>query len=88
MEDEPDSVREHPNYMARYQKAVPLTQKRLKVWYPNIIEKCICDDSNATHAWNSFKTSLNKRERNWYRNHLSLCDEQRKTFEDLFDIDL
>ena len=24
--------------MARYQKAVPLTQKRLKVWYPNIIE--------------------------------------------------
>lgn len=38
MEDEPDSVREHPNYMARYQKAVPLTQKRLKVWYPNIIE--------------------------------------------------
>ena len=74
--------------MARYQKAVPLTQKRLKVCNPNIIEKCICDDSNGTHAWNSFKTSLNKRERNWYRNHLSLSDEQRKTFEDLFDIDL
>ena len=67
--------------MGRCQKGVlPTHKKWLKIQYPNIIEKGVCDNANVIHAWNRFRTSLGKE--NWYRNHFSLPNEHREFFED------
>ena len=50
---------EHPYYLVRFQKRVLLTHKKcLKLRYPNIIKKGVCNDKNTIHAWNMFRTSL------------------------------
>ena len=51
-EDEMGGVGEHPYYMVRRQKRLlPTHKKWIKIRYPNIIEKGICDDANAiTHG--------------------------------------
>ena len=86
-EDEMGRAGEHPYYVVRCQKRVlPTHKKWLKIRYPNITEKGLCDNVNAIHAWNRFRASLGKE--NWYRNRLSLPDEQREFFGNLFDIDL
>ena len=73
--------------LGKVSKMVSPTQKKwLKVPHPNIIEKGVCDDGNASHAWNRFSITLDIE--NLYRNHSSLPDEQRDFFGVLFDIDL
>ena len=82
-EDEMGGAGEHPYYMVRRQKRLlPTHKKWIKIRYPNIIEKGICDDANAIHAWSRFRASMGK------GNHFSLPDEQREFFENLFNIDL
>ena len=58
----------------------------LKICYPNINEKAVCEYANVIHEWNKFKNNLGKE--NWFRNQLNSPDEQREFFEDFFDIDL
>ena len=73
--------------MVRCQKGfLPTHKKRLKILFPNINEKAVCDDVNVAHAWNRSRACLDKQ--NCYRNHFSLPDEQRESFGNLFDIDL
>ena len=85
-EDEKCQASEHPYYMVRFQKRVlPTHKKWLKICYPNITEKGICDNAHAIHAQNRFRTRLGRE--NWYRNHFSLPDEQCEFFGDLFDVD-
>ena len=72
-EDEMGRTGERYDYMVRCQRRVlPTHKKWLKIRYANIIEKGVCDDANAIHAWNRFRTSLVKE--NWYRSHFSLPD--------------
>ena len=58
-EDETGQAGEHPYCMVLCQKRVfPLYKRCLKIRYPNIPEKVVCDHENAIHAWNRFRTSL------------------------------
>ena len=60
------------------------TRKVLKIHFPNIIEKGVCDDANAIHGWNRFLTTLGKE--NWYRNHCSLLNNHREFFKEFFSL--
>ena len=76
----------HFYYIVRCQKRLlPTHKKWLKICCRHIIEKGVCGDANATHAWNRFRTSMGKE--NLYRNHLCLPNEKRQFFENLLDID-
>lgn len=79
MEDEPSQAGEHNFYIVRCRKNNSFnTKKWLKICYPNVIEKGVCNNENAIHAKNRYKTSLGKE--NWYKIRLNLSDEQRDYF--------
>ena len=52
-----------------------------------IVKEPECDDPNAVHCWNRFKTDILTKQ-NYYRNHFSLPEEVQELFEDMFDIDM
>ena len=67
----------------------PTHKKWLRVRYPNIIEKGVCDNGHASHAWNRFSTSLDI-EKFVYKSlqFTEQCHEQRGFFRVSLDIDL
>ena len=79
----------HPYYMIRSQKkALPKHLNILRDKYPNmIVKEPECDDPNAVHCWNRFKTDILTKH-NYYRNHFSLPEEVRELFEGMFNIDM
>ena len=87
--DEAGRKGRHRYYMIRCQKRALSTQiNLLRISYPNMnVFEPECDDPNAIHAWNRFKTDLLGKD-NYYLNHFSLPEEHRGFFEDIFDINL
>ena len=87
--DETGKPGRHPYYMIRCQKkALPKHLNILRDKYPNmIVKEPECDDPNAVHCWNRFKTDILTKH-NYYRNHFSLPEEVRELFEGMFNIDM
>ena len=79
----------HPYYMIKSQKkALSKHLNILRDKYPNmIVKEPECDDPNAVHCWNRFKTDILTKQ-NYYRNHFSLAEEVQELFEDMFDVDM
>ena len=79
--DEAGRKGRHRYYMIRCQKRALSTQiNLLRISYPNMnVFEPECDDPNAIHAWNRFKTDLLGKD-NYYLNHFSLPGEHRDFF--------
>ena len=87
--DETGKPGRHSYYMIRSQKkALSKHLNILRDKYPNmIVKEPECDDPNAVHCWNRFKTDILTKQ-NYYRNHFSLPEEVQELFEDMFDVDM
>ena len=46
-----------------------------------------CDDPNAIHRWNIFKSEVNEK-LTYYKNHFSLTEEKRKLLEAVLDVNI
>ena len=44
-----------------------------------------CDDTNAIHRWNIFKSEVIEKP-NYYKNHVSLTEEKRELLETISDV--
>ena len=44
-----------------------------------------CDDPNAIHRWNIFKSEVIENS-NYYENHYSLTEEKREVLETVLDV--
>lgn len=86
-EDEFGRAGKHPITSQGVKKGFLHSHKKwLKIYNPNKIEKCVCNNANPIHAWNRFMTSLG--EEKWYRNRFDFPDEGRDFFGYLLDNDL
>ena len=76
----------HPYYVIRCQYRQLEKYKRcLKLRYPNMEEAGRCDDPNAIHRWNIFKSEVIEKP-NYYKNHFSLTEEKRELLEAVLDV--
>ena len=65
----------HPYYVIRCQyRRLGKYKRCLKLHYPNMEEAGRCDDPNATHRWNIFKSQVIEKP-NYYKNHFSLTEK-------------
>ena len=81
-----DSKETHPYYVIRCQYRQLEKYKRcLKLRYPNMEEAGRCDDPNAIHRWNIFKSEVIEKP-NYYKNHFSLTEEKRELLEAVVDV--
>ena len=60
-------------------------KKCLKLRYPNMEETGKCDDPNAIHRWNIFKSEVIEKP-NYYKNHFSLTEEKWELPEVILDV--
>ena len=60
-------------------------KKCLKLRYPSMEEAGRCDDPNAAHRWNIFKSEVIEKP-NHYKNHFSLTEEKQELLENLLDV--
>ena len=66
----------HPYYVIRCQyRQLEKYKKCLKLRYPNSEEVGRCDDPNAIHRWNIFKSEVIGKP-NYYKSHFSLTQEK------------
>ena len=71
-----NSEEAHPYYVIRCQYRKLEKHKRyLKLRYPNMEEADKCDDPNAIHQWNLFKSEVIEKP-NYYKNQLNLTEEK------------
>ena len=76
----------HPYYVIRCQyRQLEKYKKCLKRFYPNMEEAGRCDDPNAIHRWNIFKSEVIEKP-NYYKNHFSLTEEKQELLETLLDV--
>ena len=76
----------HPYYVIRCQyRQLEKYKKCLKLRYPNMEEAGRCDDPNAIHRWNIFKSEVIEKP-NYYKNHFSLTEEKRELLEAVLDV--
>ena len=76
----------HPYYVIRCQYRQLEKYKRcLKLRYPNMEEAGRCDDPNAIHRWNIFKSEVIEKP-NYYKNHFSLTEEKQELLEAVLDV--
>ena len=87
-----NSKEAHPYYVIRCQyRQLEKCKKCLKclnVCYPNMEEAGRCDDPNAIHQWNIFKSELIEKP-NYYKNQdekNSLTEEKQELLETVVDI--
>ncbi len=74
----------HQFYVIRCQRKVLEKHKKcLRNRYPNMTVLDECNDPNAVHRWNRFKSES---VHDFYRNHFNLDREGRELFETAFDI--
>ena len=60
-------------------------KKWLKLRYPNMEVADKCDDPNAIHQWNIFKSEVIEKP-NYYKNHFSLTEEKQEFLEAVLDV--
>ena len=78
----------HRYYVIRCQyRQIEKYKRCLKLRYPNMEEADRCDDPNAIHRWNIFKSEVNEK-LNYYKNHFSLTEEKRKLLEAVLDVNI
>ena len=76
----------HPYYVIRCQyRQLENIKKYLKLRYPDMEEAGRCDDPNAIHRWNIFKSEVIEKP-NYYKNHFSLTEENRELLEAVLDV--
>ena len=76
----------HPYYVIRCQyRQLEKYKKYLKLCYPDMEEVGRCDDPNAIHRWNIFKSEVIEKP-NYYNNHFSLMEEKRELLEAVLDV--
>ena len=76
----------HPYYVIRCQYRQLEKYKRcLKLRYPDMEETGRCDDPNAIHQWNIFKSEVILKP-SYYKNHFSLTEENRELLETILDV--
>ena len=81
-----NSKEAHPYYVIRCQyRQLEKYKKCLKLRYPNMEEAGRCDDPNAIHRWNIFKSEVIEKP-NYYKNHFSLTEEKRELLETILDV--
>ena len=81
-----NSKEAHPYYVIPCQyRQLEKYKKCVKVRYPNMEEAGRCDDPNAIHRWNIFKSEVNEK-LNYYKNHFSLTEEKWKFLEAVLDV--
>ena len=83
-----NSKEAHPYYVIRCQyRQLEKYKKCLKLRYPNSEEVGRCDDPNAIHRWNIFKSEVIEKP-NYYENHFNLTVEKGEILETVFDVTL
>ena len=83
-----NSKEAHPYYVIRCQyRQLEKYKKCLKLRYPNSEEVGRCDDPNAIHRWNIFKSEVIEKP-NYYKNHFNLTVEKGEILETVFDVTL
>ena len=76
----------HPYYVIRYQyRQLEKYKRYLKLCYPNMEEAGRCDDPNAIHQWNIFKSEAIEKSNN-YKNYFSLTEEKRELLDAVLDV--
>ena len=76
----------HPYYIIRCQyRQLKKYMRSLKLCYPNMEEADSCDDPNAIHRWNIFKSEVIEKQ-NCYKDHFRLMEEMRELLETLLDL--
>ena len=76
----------HPYYVIRCRyKQLEKYKKCLKLHYPDMEEAGRCDDPNAIHQWNIFKSGVIKKP-NYYKNHFSLTEEKQELLQNILDV--
>ena len=76
----------HPYYVIQCQYRQLEKYKRwLRLRYPIMDEADRCDDPNAIHRWNIFKSEVIEKP-NYYKNHFSLTEEKRELLETILDV--
>ena len=81
-----NSKKVHPYYVIQSQYRLLEKYKRcLKLRYPNMEKPSSCDDPNAIHQWNIFKSEVIKKP-NYYKNHFNLTEEKQELLEALLDV--
>ena len=75
-----------PYYIIRCQyRQLGKYEKCLKLCYPSMEEVGRCDDPNAIHRWNIFKSEVIEKP-NYYKNYFSLTEEKRELLETVLDV--
>ena len=83
---EKNSKKGHPYDVVRCQyKHLEKYKRFLKLRYPNMEEADRCDDPNALHSWDIFKSKVIEKP-NYYKNHFSLMEEKRELLEAVLDV--
>ena len=81
-----NSKEAHPYYVIRCQyRQLEKYKKCLKLRYPNMEEAGRCDDPNAIHRWNIFKSEVIEKP-NYYKNDFSMTEEKRELLEAVLDV--
>ena len=81
-----NSKETHPYYTIRYQyRQLEKYKKCLEIGYTSIKEAGRCDDPNAIHRWNIFKSEVTEKP-NYYKNYFSLTEEKRKLLETILNV--
>ena len=81
-----DSKETHPYYVIRCRYRQLEKYKRcLKLRYPNMEVTDKCEDPNAIHRWNIFKSEVIEKP-NYYKNHFSLAEEKRQLLKAVLDV--
>ena len=76
----------HPYYVIRCQfRQLEKYKKCLKLRYSGMEEAGRCDDPNAIHLWNIFKSEVIEKP-NYSKNHFSLREENQELLEAVLDV--
>ena len=83
---EKSSKEVHPYHVIRGQyRQLEKYKKCLKLHYSSMEEVGRCDDPNAIHRWNIFKSEVIEKP-NYYKNYFSLTEEKRELLETVLDV--
>ena len=81
-----NSKETRPYYVIRCQyRQLEKCKKCLELRCPNIEEAGRCDDLNAIHRWNIFKSEVIEKP-NCYKNHFNLTEEKGERLQTILDI--
>ena len=75
----------HQQKTLKLNEEIEKNKKYLKLRYPDMEKAGRCDDPNAIHRSNIFKSEVIEKP-NYYKNHFSLTEENRELLEAVLDV--